>query len=86
MRDDVKNMMGGGFGGGSGRYCVPIGHKDWIVRGCVMNIAVRLSAGWDCDGTGVQEDGERAGGRIRVKRTEQVLRGRERNRGQIRAS
>ena len=52
----------------------------------MTNIAVLLSAGWDCDSTGVQEDGERVGGRIRVKRVEKVLRGRERNRGQIRAS
>ena len=59
---------------------------DWIVRDCVTNITVLLSAGWDCDGTGVQENGERVGGQIRVKRVEKVLRGRERNRGQIRTS
>ena len=33
----------------------------------------------------MQEEGERAGGRMLVKRTENALRGREMNRGQIRA-
>ena len=45
VRGDEKNMMGGGFDGGNGCYCGSIGHKDWIVRGCVTNIAVLLSAG-----------------------------------------
>jgi len=47
---------------------------------------ILLSSGWDCEVIGVQEDEERAGGRKRVKRTETVLTGRERDRCQIRAS
>ena len=49
---------------------------DWIVRGWVTIHCCTTSAGWDCEDTGVQEDGERAGGRIRGKGTENVLIGR----------
>ena len=35
-----------------------------------------VSAGWDCEDTDVQDDEERAGGRIRVKGTENVVIGR----------
>ena len=59
--------------------------KDWIVRGWVTIHCCTASVGWDCEDTGVQEDGERAGRRMLVKRTENALRGREMNRGQIRA-
>ena len=30
VRDDVKNIMGGGFGGVNDRFCGPKG--QWIVR------------------------------------------------------
>ena len=38
---------------------------------------------WDYEAADVKEDGERVGGRICVKRTETVLRGRLRGRGRI---
>ena len=41
---------------------------------------------WDCEAIGVKEDGERAGGRIRGKRTETVLRDRLRDPGHILAT
>ena len=47
---------------------------------------ILLRAVWNWKVAGVQEDGERDGDRIRVKRITTVLRGRERDLGHIRAS
>ena len=38
---------------------------------------------WTCEATGGKEDGEKAGGLVRVKRTETVLRGRLRDHSHI---
>ena len=64
-RVDVNNVTVGGVGR-SERTDMTMDLKDGSVRGRRRGTALLLSNVRDCEVTGVQEDGERAGSRRRV--------------------